>query len=151
MSAAKDAGFMAEALRLARQAGDMGEVPVGAVVVLGDKIIGRGYNRRETDRDPLSHAEINAIREASAHLGDWRLSDCTLYVTLEPCPMCTGAIINARIGRVVWGADDPKAGCFGSVCSLCEMPFNHRPRTTRGCMAEESSALLSAFFARLRD
>lgn len=147
----EDRRFMVEALSLARMAGEMGEVPVGAVIAREGIIIGRGYNRRETDRDPLSHAEINAIREASAHIGDWRLSDCTLYVTLEPCPMCTGAIINARVGRVVWGAEDPKAGCFGSVCSLCDMPFNHRPRTAGGCMAEESSALLSGFFAGLRE
>ena len=146
----KDIGFMRQALKLARTAADRGEVPVGALVVQNDIIIGHGYNRREADQSPLAHAEILAIDAASRALGSWRLSDCTLYVTLEPCPMCTGAIINARIDRVVWGADDAKAGCFGSVASLCDMPFNHRPKTTRGCLADECGAILSDFFAKLR-
>lgn len=145
-----DIRFMQEALALAREAAAMGEVPVGAVVVQNGEVVGRGHNRREVDQNPLAHAEIIAIEEASHRLGTWRLSDCTLYVTLEPCPMCTGAIINARVGRVVWGADDAKAGCFGSVASLCDMPFNHRPKTTRGCLADECAAVLSDFFARLR-
>lgn len=145
-----DNKFMRMAIELAGEAARLGEVPVGAVVVRDGEVIGRGFNRRETDNNPIKHAEIIAIEEASSAIKSWRLSDCTIYVTLEPCPMCTGAIINSRLGKVVFGANDLKTGCFGSVASLCDMPFNHRPKITRGCLAEECSAVLSDFFAGLR-
>ena len=145
-----DITFMTEALALAREAAAEGEVPVGCVITLGDRIVGRGRNRREKDRTALAHAELEAIGEACNTLGGWRLWQCTLYVTLEPCPMCAGAIINARIPRVVYGAGDPKAGACGSVCSLFSMAFNHRPQVESGVREAESAALLQEFFKNLR-
>lgn len=142
--------FMEEALRLARQAADEGEVPVGAVVVLGDEIVGRGRNRREKDKNALAHAELEAIDEACKKLGGWRLWQCDMYVTLEPCPMCTGAIINSRIKRLVFGASDYKAGSCGSVVNLFDLPYNHKPETISGFMQEECSQILTDFFRELR-
>ena len=142
---------MREALLLAREAAADGEVPVGCVITLEDRIVGRGRNRREKGKTALAHAELEAIGEACRTLGGWRLWRCTLYVTLEPCPMCAGAIINARIPRVVFGAPDPKAGSCGSVTDLFALPFNHHPVVERGLRAEEAQALLQAFFLRLRE
>ena len=147
---AVDPRFMDEALALARQAGEEGEVPVGCVVVCRGQVVGRGRNRREADRSALAHAEIEAIGEACRTLGGWRLWECALYVTLEPCPMCAGAILNARIPLVVYGASDPKYGACGSVCSLFSMAFNHHPEVARGIREEEAAALLQDFFRRLR-
>ncbi len=142
---------MRAALAQAKKAMKLGEVPIGCVIVCGDKIIARGYNRRNTDKNTLSHAELTAIRRASKKAGDWRLEDCTLYVTLEPCQMCAGAIIQARIPRVVIGCMNPKAGCGGSVLNLLEMPeFNHQAEVTRGVLEEECSAILKQFFKDLR-
>ena len=145
-----DRDFMTEALRLAEEAAAEGEVPVGCVITLGDRIVGRGRNRRETGKNALAHAEIEAIDEACRTLGGWRLWQCTLYVTLEPCPMCAGAILNARIPRVVYGASDPKAGSCGSVTDLFAMSFNHHPEKTAGILEEECAAALRQFFRRLR-
>ena len=142
--------FMKEALALAREAFEDGEVPVGCVIVRGDEIVGRGRNRREQGKSALAHAEVEAIAEACARLGGWRLWECTLYVTLEPCPMCAGAIINARIPRVVYGASDKKCGATGSVCNLFSMAFNHHPTVEMGILEEECAALLTEFFAKLR-
>ena len=142
--------FMAEALRLAREAIADGDVPVGCVIVKDGEIIGRGRNRREADGDATAHAEVEAIREACARLGSWRLQGCTLYVTLEPCPMCAGAIINARVEAVRYGAKDEKAGCCGSVLNLFEERFNHRPRIYQGPLEEECEAILQTFFQGLR-
>ena len=142
--------FMAEALALAGEAARDGEVPVGCVIVRGQTVVGRGRNRRETGRSALGHAEIEAIDQACRTLGGWRLWECTLYVTLEPCPMCAGAIINARIPRVVYGAADPKNGACGSVCNLFDMPFNHRPAVEGGVLAEECAGALKDFFRQLR-
>ena len=139
-----------EALSLAREAADEGEVPVGCIVTDGEHIVGRGRNRRETGKSALAHAELEAIAEACRTLGGWRLWRCTLYVTLEPCPMCAGAIINSRIRRVVYGAADTKAGCCGSVTDLFAMPFNHHPVVEQGLRAEEAQELLQAFFKDLR-
>jgi tRNA(adenine34) deaminase len=147
----RDEFFMREALKLARAAADEGEVPVGAVVVMNDSIIASGRNRRETGKNALCHAELEAIGEACKTLGGWRLWQCELFVTLEPCPMCTGAIINARIPRVVFGASDPKAGSCGSVVNLFELPYNHRPELTGGVLEEECSAILTEFFRKLRE
>ena len=145
-----DLDFMREALSLARKAAEMGEVPVGCVITRGQEIVGRGYNRRETDKSALAHAEIQAIDQACRTLGGWRLWECTLYVTLEPCAMCAGAILNARIPRVVYGASDRKFGACGSVCSLFSMDFNHHPQVESGLLEEESKALLQDFFQNLR-
>jgi tRNA(adenine34) deaminase len=145
-----DFAYMDEALALAAQAAAEGEVPVGCVIVRGDQIVGRGRNRRETAKTALGHAEIEAIADACANLGGWRLWDCTLYVTLEPCPMCAGAIINARIPRVVYGAADQKAGSCGSVCDLFAMDYNHHPQVVSGVREEECAALLQRFFQELR-
>lgn len=145
-----DLYFMDLALELAKEAAADGEVPVGCVIVRGDEVVGRGRNRRETDKSALAHAEIEAIGEACRTLGGWRLWECTLYVTLEPCPMCAGAIINARIKRVVYGAGDKKCGACGGVCSLFDMAFNHHPAVEKGIREEECGALLSAFFKNLR-
>ena len=145
-----DFAYMDEALALATQAAAEGEVPVGCVIVRGDQIVGRGRNRRETAKTALGHAEIEAIADACANLGGWRLWDCTLYVTLEPCPMCAGAIINARIPRVVYGAADQKAGSCGSVCDLFAMDYNHHPQVVSGVREEECAALLQRFFQELR-
>lgn len=146
----EDYDFMGEALALAREAAAEGEVPVGCVVTRGDEIVGRGRNRREAGKSALAHAEIEAIEEACRTLGGWRLWECTLYVTLEPCPMCAGAIINARIPRVVYGAKDAKYGACGSVCSLFSMAFNHHPEVEAGIREEEAAALLRDFFQNLR-
>ena len=145
-----DTIYMQEALVLAQQAAAEGEVPVGCVIVRDGKIVGRGRNRREQDKTALAHAECEAIRQACENLGGWRLWDCTLYVTLEPCPMCAGAIINARIPRVVYGARDAKCGACGSVCDLFNMDFNHHPQTVAGVMEEQCAALLTEFFQNLR-
>ena len=145
-----DRYFMDQALELAREAAAEGEVPVGCVVVRRGEIVGRGRNRRETDKSALAHAEIEAIGEACRNLGGWRLWECELYVTLEPCPMCAGAIINARIPRVVYGASDKKCGAVGSVCSLFSMEFNHHPTVEKGVREEECAALLTEFFQQLR-
>lgn len=142
--------YMREALSLAREAAREGEVPVGCVIVKDGEIIGRGRNRREELQRTSSHAEMEAIAQANERLRSWRLDGCTLYVTLEPCPMCAGAIVNARIRRVVFGARDPKAGCFGSVSDFAALPFNHRPEVVGGVLAEACAAELSAFFQRLR-
>ena len=146
-----DQVFMDAALELAKEAFREGEVPVGCVIVRKGEIVGRGRNRRETQKTALGHAEIEAIADACKNLGGWRLWECTLYVTLEPCPMCAGAIINARIPRVVFGASDEKCGACGSVCNLFDMNFNHHPEVTKGIMETESQALLTAFFADLRE
>ena len=146
----EDLKFMEEALTLARQSAAEGEVPVGCVIVCQDKIVGRGRNCRETAKNALGHAEIQAIDEACRNLGGWRLWDCTLYVTLEPCAMCAGAILNARIKRVVFGASDAKYGACGSVCDLYAMDFNHHPQVTRGVGKEEAARLMQEFFQDLR-
>ena len=145
--------YMQEALALAAEAAAEGEVPVGAVVVRESDgaIVGRGRNRREQARHALSHAEIEAIDEACKTLGGWRLSGCTLYVTLEPCPMCAGAIINARLDRVVFGAADPKAGSCGSLVDLFSLPYNHKPEVLSGVLEEECAAVLKNFFRDLRE
>ncbi len=146
-----DEKYMKEALRQAKKAEALLEVPIGCVIVRNDKIIARGYNRRNTDKNTLSHAELNAIRKASRETGDWRLEDCTMYITLEPCQMCAGAIVQARMGRVVIGAMNPKAGCAGSILNLLEMPeFNHQVDVERGVLEEECSTMLSEFFKKLR-
>ena len=145
-----DNTYMREALALAKEAAAEGEVPVGCVIVRGDTIVGRGRNRRETGKNALAHAEIEAINDACKNLGGWRLWDCTLYVTLEPCAMCAGAILNARIKRVVYGASDKKFGAVRSVCSLFSMDFNHHPEVESAVLEEESAQLLQAFFQNLR-
>ena len=141
---------MREALLLAREAAADGEVPVGCVITLEDRIVGRGRNRREKVKNALCHAEIEAIDEACHTLHGWRLWQCELYVTLEPCPMCAGAAINARLPVVVFGAHDPKAGSCGSVISMFDLPYNHKPAVVAGYLEEECSALLSRFFRDLR-
>lgn len=146
-----DIKYMKQALLQAKKAAAIGEVPIGCVIVCEGKIIGRGYNRRNTDKSTLSHAEISAIKKASKKVGDWRLEGCTLYVTLEPCQMCSGAIVQARIDRVVMGADNPKAGCGGSILNILQNDsFNHQVSVTRGVLVEESSKLLKEFFKFLR-
>jgi tRNA(adenine34) deaminase len=151
MEKPEDSVWMREALAEARRAAEIGDVPIGAVVVRGGEVIGRGYNRREADRDPLAHAELLAIREAARQMGGWRLTGCTLYSTLEPCPMCAGALVNSRIERLVYGAADPKAGWCGTLGNLVQDPrLNHRLEVTAGVLAEESTALLRGFFASLR-
>lgn len=145
-----DSVFMAEAIALAKEAAAEGEVPVGCVIVKNGQIVGRGRNRRETQKTALGHGEIEAIGDACRNLGGWRLWECTLYVTLEPCPMCAGAIINARIPRVVYGAEDAKSGACGSVCDLFSMKFNHHPVVEKGVREEECVALLQGFFQNLR-
>ena len=145
-----DLDFMREALALAKEAAAEGEVPVGCVIVRGDEIVGRGRNRRETGKTALGHAEIEAISQACANLGGWRLWECTMYVTLEPCPMCAGAIINARIDEVRYGAREEKSGCCGSVLNLFEERFNHHPRIYGGLLLQDCQALLTQFFGSLR-
>ena len=142
--------YMAEALRLARAAVTDGDVPVGCVIVRDGEVVGRGRNRREADGDATAHAEVEAIRDACARLESWRLHGCTLYVTLEPCPMCAGAIINARVETIRYGARDEKAGCCGSVLNLFEERFNHRPRIYQGPLEKECEAVLQEFFQKLR-
>lgn len=145
-----DEQMMREALALAKEAAAEGEVPIGCVITLGDRIVGRGRNRRELGKNALAHAEIEAIHEACQTLGGWRLWRCTLYVTLEPCAMCAGAIVNARISRVVYGASDAKCGACGSVCDIFSMEFNHHPAVTKGVREAEAAALLTEFFQNLR-
>ena len=146
----EDTVFMDAAIELAKEAAAEGEVPVGCVIVRKGEIVGRGRNRRERGKTALGHGEIEAIGEACRNLGGWRLWECTLYVTLEPCPMCAGAIINARIPRVVYGASDGKCGACGSVCDLFSMDFNHHPAVEKGVREEACSALLTEFFQNLR-
>lgn len=142
---------MREALKLAEKAAELGEAPVGCVVVMDGEIIGRGYNLREDSGNPLTHAEIIAIDEACRYVGGWRLCGAELYVTLEPCPMCAGACINSRIDRVVFGAYDPKAGSTGSVVNLFELPYNHKPELLGGVLEDECANILSRFFLGLRE
>ncbi|NGM85552.1 nucleoside deaminase [Paenibacillus sp. 7124] len=142
---------MAEAIAEAQKAEALGEVPIGAVIVRNGEIIGRGYNLRETTMDSTAHAEMVAIREASAAMNSWRLLECTLYVTLEPCPMCAGAIVQSRVPLTVYGTPDPKAGCAGTLMNLLEEPrFNHRTEVLSGIMQAECAGLLTSFFRRLR-
>ena len=146
-----DEKYMRQALRQAKKAYDLEETPIGCVIVRDGKVIGRGYNRRNTDKDPLAHAEITAIKKASRKTGDWRLEECTLYVTLEPCQMCAGAIVQARIARVVVGCMNPKAGCAGSILNLLDMKeFNHQVQLETGVLEEECSMLMKTFFKELR-
>ena len=147
-----DTKYMKEAIKQAKKALKLKEVPIGCVIVYQDKIIARGYNRRNTDKTTLGHAEITAIKKASRVIGDWRLEDCTIYITLEPCQMCAGAIVQSRITRAVIGSMNPKAGCAGSVLNLLEMPeFNHQVIVERGVLGETCSAMLSGFFRELRE
>ena len=142
---------MKEALRQAKKAEKLGEVPIGCVIVKDEKIIARGYNRRNTDKNTLAHAELQAIRKASKAVGDWRLEECTMYITLEPCQMCAGAIVQARIPRVVIGSMNSKAGCAGSVLNLLKEPgFNHQAQVVTGILEEECSEMMSSFFTELR-
>ena len=147
----QDEKYMREAIRQAKKAYVLEEVPIGCVIVYEGKIIARGYNRRNTDKNTLSHAELNAIRKASKKMDDWRLEDCTMYVTLEPCQMCSGAIVQARIKRVVVGCMNPKAGCAGSILNLLDMKeFNHQVELTTGVLEEECSGMMKQFFKELR-
>lgn len=144
--------FMKQAIALGKKAADKGDVPIGCVIVYEGKIIARGYNRRNADKTTLAHAEILAIKKASKIIGDWRLEDCTMYVTLEPCQMCAGAIVQARIPKVVIGCMNPKAGCAGSIINLLDMKqFNHQVEVVRGVMEEECSFMMKDFFAKLRE
>ncbi|MCI8342116.1 MAG: nucleoside deaminase [Firmicutes bacterium] len=143
--------YMAKALEEAKRAFEMDEVPIGAVIVYDGKIIGRGCNRRNSDKNPLSHAEIIAIYEAAKYMNDWRIEDCTLYVTVEPCPMCAGAIVQARIPKVVFGTENPKAGCCGSVLNLLQQEkLNHRAEIVSGVMKNECRDIMREFFKRFR-
>ncbi|MFT8318146.1 MAG: tRNA adenosine(34) deaminase TadA [Sporolactobacillus sp.] len=147
-----DEVYMGQAIAQAEKAAAIGEVPIGAVIVKDGRVIARNYNRRETLQDPAAHAELLAIRKASAILGTWRLSGCTLYVTLEPCPMCAGAIVQSRIDRLVFGAPDPKAGCCGTLLNLVQEPrFNHRAEVASGICEAECASLLTTFFRELRE
>lgn len=147
-----DQRYMKEAMKQAKKADKIDEVPIGCVIVYEDRIIARAYNRRNTDKNTLAHAELLAIKMASKVLGDWRLEDCTMYITLEPCQMCAGAIVQARIKRVVVGSMNPKAGCAGSVLNLLQMKqFNHQVELETGVMEEECSRMLKEFFKRLRE
>ena len=143
--------FMKRAIELAKKAFDSGEVPVGAVIVKNGEIIGEGYNMREQKQNALSHAEIEAINSACKKQGSWRLDDCEMYVTLEPCPMCTGAIINSRIKTVIFGAFDSSMGCMDSVINLCDYPFNHKVEIYAGIMEDECKEMLTQFFALIRN
>lgn len=147
-----DQKFMKAAIKEAQKAYQLDEVPIGCVIVREEKIIARGYNRRNTDKNTLAHAELTAIKKASKKCGDWRLEDCTMYVTLEPCQMCAGAIVQSRMQKVVIAARNPKAGCAGSVLNLLQMPgFNHQVEIITGVLEEECAAMLSRFFAELRE
>ena len=147
-----DEKYMNEAIRQAKKAWKMEEVPIGCVIVHEGKIIGRGYNRRTTDKNPLAHAELAAIKKASKKMGDWRLEDCILYVTLEPCQMCSGAIVQARVKRVVIGCMNPKAGCAGSILNLLQVErFNHQVEITSGVLEAECSQMMKGFFKELRE
>jgi tRNA(adenine34) deaminase len=151
MSMTQDEKYMKAAIIQAKKAAAIDEVPIGCVIVRDGKIIARGYNRRNIDKNTLAHAELSAIRKASKKTGDWRLEDCTMYITLEPCQMCAGAIVQSRMQRVVIAAMNPKAGCAGSVLNLLQMPqFNHQVEITRGVLEEECSTMLSSFFRKLR-
>ena len=146
-----DEYYMNEALKLAKEAYDIDEVPIGAVIVHNGEIIGRGYNKRNSLANPLGHAEIIAINEAAGYLKDWRIEECTMYVTVEPCPMCSGAIVQARIPRVVFGARNKKAGCAGSVINLLQIDaLNHQVDITEGVLQEECSSIMTEFFKRFR-
>ena len=148
----QDEKYMKAALREAKKAYKLDEVPIGCVIVQNDKIIARGYNRRNTDKNTLAHAELSAIKKASKKTGDWRLEDCTMYVTLEPCQMCAGAIVQSRLGKVIIGSMNPKAGCAGSVINLLQMKqFNHQVEMVTGVLEEECSTMLSGFFQELRE
>jgi tRNA(adenine34) deaminase len=148
----QDEKYMRAALREAKKAYKLDEVPIGCVIVQNDKIIARGYNRRNTDKNTLAHAEVAAIKKASKKTGDWRLEDCTMYVTLEPCQMCAGAIVQSRLAKVVIGSMNPKAGCAGSVINLLQMKqFNHQVEMVTGVLEEECSSMLSGFFQELRE
>ena len=148
----QDEKYMKAALREAKKAYRLEEVPIGCVIVQNDRIIARGYNRRNTDKNTLAHAELSAIKKASKKTGDWRLEDCTMYVTLEPCQMCAGAIVQSRLGKVVIGSMNPKAGCAGSVINLLQMKqFNHQVEMVTGVLDEECSVMLSGFFQELRE
>ena len=148
----KDEKYMKEAIRQAKKAYALGEVPIGCVIVYQDKIIGRGYNRRTIDKNTLAHAEMIAIRKASKRMNDWRLEGCTMYVTLEPCQMCAGALVQSRIDRVVVGCMNPKAGCAGSILNLLQMPeFNHQVELETGVLEEECSQMMKDFFRELRE
>lgn len=143
--------YMRQAIRLAKKAWANGDVPIGCVIVYGGRVIARGYNRRNIDKTTLAHAEILAIKKASKYLGDWRLEDCTMYVTLEPCQMCAGAIVQARIPEVVIGCMNPKAGCAGSVINILDIKqFNHQVNIIKGILEDECSTMMKDFFARLR-
>lgn len=147
----KDIKYMRAAIAQAKKAYKLGEVPIGCVIVYEDKIIGRGYNRRNTDKTPLAHAEITAIKKAGKYMKDWRLEGCKLYVTLEPCQMCSGAIVQARIPEVIMAAENPKAGCAGSVMDILNNPeFNHQVLVKKGVLKDECSEMLKTFFAELR-
>lgn len=147
----EDEKYMKEAIRQAKKAWKLQEVPIGCVIVKDDKIIARGYNRRNTDKNTLAHAELLAIRKASRAVGDWRLEECTMYITLEPCQMCAGAIVQARIPRVVIGSRNPKAGCAGSILNLLQIPeFNHQVELKEGILEKECSQMLKDFFKELR-
>lgn len=146
-----DSYYMKKALSLAKRAAKLGEVPIGCVIVCNDKIVGSGYNKRKTKKTTLAHAELIAIDKASKALGDWRLEGCTMYVTLEPCQMCSGAIVQSRLDRVVIGTMNPKAGCAGSILNILQMPaFNHQVEITKGVLQEECANMLSDFFKNLR-
>ena len=148
----QDEKYMKAAIREAKKAYALDEVPIGCVIVQNNKIIARGYNRRNTDKNTLAHAEMSAIKKASKKTGDWRLEDCTMYVTLEPCQMCAGAIVQSRLGKVVIGSMNPKAGCAGSVINLLQMKqFNHQVEMETGVLEEECSTMLSGFFQELRE
>ena len=148
----QDEKYMKQAIKLAKKAWKMEEVPIGCVIVHEGKIIGRGYNRRTTDKNPLAHAELIAIKKASKKMGDWRLEDCTLYVTLEPCQMCSGAIVQARVKKVVVGCMNPKAGCAGSILNLLQVDrFNHQVELETGILEEECSEMMKSFFRELRE
>ena len=147
----QDEIYMGEAIKQAKRAYRREETPIGCVIVYQDKIIARGYNRRNTEKSTLAHAEIQAIRKASKVVGDWRLEDCTMYITLEPCQMCAGAIVQARIPKVVIGSRNPKAGCAGSILDLLHVPaFNHQVELEEGVLQEECSEMLTSFFRELR-
>ena len=151
MKPTQDEKYMKKALALAKKAYELGEVPIGCIIVYEGKVIGRGYNRRNTDKNTLCHAEITAIRKASKKMGDWRLEGCTMYVTLEPCQMCAGACVQARIDRVVIGCMSPKSGCAGSVINLLQMDeFNHKVNITTDVLKDECSTMLTKFFEELR-
>lgn len=148
----QDEKYMKQAIKQAKKAEALEEVPIGCIITYEGKVIARGYNRRNTDKNTLAHAEIGAIKKASKKMGDWRLEGCTMYVTLEPCQMCAGALVQSRISRVVIGSMNPKAGCGGSVLNLLQMPqFNHQVEVERGVLEEECSTMLSSFFKNLRE